>query len=861
MTWRPCTTLRGMTAAAITAAALNLSAPSPARAEENLVLEPAFEWSVPPRFRVPALPPQVSSSTPTLYFDGPVTPAAWRVDLDACASIGPVATFAWKVNGMPVLTTSACDGVSFDAAAEGRYTVTLTVTDADGGEASLMREIRVEDWLVVGVGDSYGSGEGSPDEPVSTAQIDALGTAQKALAAAEAAAADSLAVWLLARDDLEELIPLVNDALAKLSAWEAAVAARDEACLPFPTLACPAAQLAATQAATRLVTALTALGLEALFGEPNLPGAISNLRTSAEQALSLARAALDAAEAAVADAREALEQALLGLGPRWQDRRCHRSALSGQVQAARILEELDPHTSVTFIHLACSGATVPKGLLGEYAGQEPPATAPALPPQIEAAVQLAGERAIDALVVSIGGNDVEFANVIEACVLQLKCFENPPTADPAAMAYISETCSPLGPLSSLCTDYFGGLDAPATSAESIFLGGGTACGGAEGDDDGDTGLDDLPCNYAAIQQELEDLRAQGNLRGLFDGDGRLRLYLTAYPSITRREAATPGGPTELCGFDPTAPAAGRARNLPGVTLPEILWADTFVAPRLADAMEAAAERHGWRYVDDHAAAFDGHGYCADDNWIVRIPESVRTQARAEPLESSIVGSVHPNAAGHEEYARAIADALLCDFYPECSPEPSTTTTTSTSTTTTMEPTSTTGMITTTTIQAPQCLLLEDCDDANPCTDDQCAAGRCQHADGTGPCDDGSLCTAGDTCIEGTCVPGAPLDAALLAGLLADAAETPSACSRGKDGRRARKITKQMKSARKKLAKAAATASDKKRERLIKRAAARLGRASTLAGKLENRLSPECYDTLAELVTTGRDQASCLRLSN
>src|SRR5688572_10425188 len=45
-------------------------------------------------------------------------------------------------------------------------------------------------------------------------------------------------------------------------------------------------------------------------------------------------------------------------GPRWADRRCHRSAHAGPAQAALAIERADPHTSVTFISLACSGATL-----------------------------------------------------------------------------------------------------------------------------------------------------------------------------------------------------------------------------------------------------------------------------------------------------------------------------------------------------------------------------------------------------------------------------------------------------------------------------------------------------------------------
>ena len=45
-------------------------------------------------------------------------------------------------------------------------------------------------------------------------------------------------------------------------------------------------------------------------------------------------------------------------------------------------------------------------------------------------------------------------------------------------------------------------------------------------------------------------------------------------------------------------------------------------------------------------------------------------------------------------------------------------------------------------------------DEQSCTDDVCdASGTCTHVPVTGPCDDGNLCTLGDACSGGACVPG------------------------------------------------------------------------------------------------------------
>src|SRR4029078_6185062 len=50
--------------------------------------------------------------------------------------------------------------------------------------------------------------------------------------------------------------------------------------------------------------------------------------------------------------------------PTWDDLRCHRSMYASSARAARILEQQDPHSSVTYLSRACSGATVAQGILG-----------------------------------------------------------------------------------------------------------------------------------------------------------------------------------------------------------------------------------------------------------------------------------------------------------------------------------------------------------------------------------------------------------------------------------------------------------------------------------------------------------------
>jgi len=52
----------------------------------------------------------------------------------------------------------------------------------------------------------------------------------------------------------------------------------------------------------------------------------------------------------------------------------------------------------------------------------------------------------------------------------------------------------------------------------------------------------------------------------------------------------------------------------------------------------------------------------------------------------------------------------------------------------------------------------NCNDGNVCTDDSCdPAGGCVHAPAQGPCDDGDICTPEDECEAGACAPGGALD--------------------------------------------------------------------------------------------------------
>lgn len=326
-------------------------------------------------------------------------------------------------------------------------------------------------------------------------------------------------------------------------------------------------------------------------------------------------------------------------GPQWQNRRCHRSEYSGQVRAAQMIEEADPHTSVTFVHLACSGGRIHKGLLGEYEGIEPDGMSAV--PQMNRVAELAGEHEIDALFVSIGGNDVNFANVVEACVLGEVCHEDDPVADPTIQAAASLICSASGSFKEECEDYLNPvpLDPDSLDARTIFEVHSKA-EDVDGMDIGQDGLDDLPNNYRDLAGEIV-----GSL-GMDPG----RVYLTEIPDVTRDEHG------QICAWPTEAPSGVSEalrvalQEIPGVTQTEMQWASDHVTVELREAMHTAAEGHGWQFVEGVDARFKGHGYCAAFPWLVRLQNTFQIQGDKN-------GALHPNIEGHGAYAEAIFDAF------------------------------------------------------------------------------------------------------------------------------------------------------------------------------------------------------------
>jgi hypothetical protein len=304
----------------------------------------------------------------------------------------------------------------------------------------------------------------------------------------------------------------------------------------------------------------------------------------------------------------------------WQNRRCHRSSLAGSARAARSIEDADSHTSVTFVHVACSGATVPNGVLGTYSGIEGSFASP-LPSQVDQVRTILGNRSIDAILLSVGINDVGFGDIITKCIVQGDCTVNTASAPLDLFLDVVFTvargiCNVLPAGGTACNNYVDDLDANATgatkSAARLFA----------------ERLPLLPGRYSSVADRFELAKASGGL-----GTPASRVYITNYPDAGTDEQGRVCNPDNFL-LDPF-------RSLFGISRTEWAWTRSTTVPQLNGAVNAGATAQGWRAVTGVASGFFRHGYCAanGDRWIRRIDESFSRQNNEK-------GTMHPNSTGH-----------------------------------------------------------------------------------------------------------------------------------------------------------------------------------------------------------------------
>ncbi len=297
----------------------------------------------------------------------------------------------------------------------------------------------------------------------------------------------------------------------------------------------------------------------------------------------------------------------------WQENTegAHRSYKSGPSRAIQNLEEITFYDEngtlhlncITFLTFAFSGAKTKHLYLDPQAGWQGVN-------QVLEAQRAVGERPIDALLISIGGNDTGFPQGLQKLMAEWK--------DP-----LQNWISVLLGSPSLLVKFILALVLTKT----------------------------VPNTREEIRTEL-----QNNLKGLLPHYENLALYIDLY--LSPREIYITEYPLGF--FDYQDGSKGGCGIFAEIEQQDIVMVKE-IGQQLNQIISEAVQtinknfanrpaNTSWFYIDGIDAGFAGHGYCDSDSFFVSCEESCL-------IQGDLFGTMHPNAKGHSIYARQIAKFL------------------------------------------------------------------------------------------------------------------------------------------------------------------------------------------------------------
>ena len=254
----------------------------------------------------------------------------------------------------------------------------------------------------------------------------------------------------------------------------------------------------------------------------------------------------------------------------WFNSACHRSLYSYQTRTALALAVQYPHIAVTYLPLACTGASIPDGLFGAQRARECPPTKSAntcpgtvnsqldeLRIAVAAARKRQPDRKLDLVLLSIGANDINFSGLVADVIV-----------DTPTERVLFRRTGVIGSVE----------DSRAALAR------------------------DLPQSFGGLRDALKPL---------VGGDLSRVVYVSyANPTLASGGAPCPGG---RAGFDihPSFNAEPRRlANVSGYVQNEFL--PQLKALALCQSGVLCRDPAGDRmtFVDSHQAAFADHGFCA-----------------------------------------------------------------------------------------------------------------------------------------------------------------------------------------------------------------------------------------------------------
>jgi hypothetical protein len=296
------------------------------------------------------------------------------------------------------------------------------------------------------------------------------------------------------------------------------------------------------------------------------------------------------------------------MGTAWSDPSCHRSTLAAPEEAARRQQADRP---VTFTSLACSGTFT--GSATGAGGMPGVATRSLLGAEGQLVrVGAPGER-VDALSLSIGGNDIGFADLVFSCSVPVyDC-----SADPRV----------TGPLQAALAALPARLDEVAAAIQG-------------------------PAGTRLVPAEVGDV------------------FVTPYPDPTM------GAGGARCG-SPEAPAFGGLDGVDAVEAAyasaSVVAPLNAALAGLVDRANAAPGDHPAWHLVDLGSRLAGHGYCTGPDSPVPAqqagPRFINTVADSITSQGDVYGTLHPDPAGQLERAAALYDAEHAVLAPEPGPEP------------------------------------------------------------------------------------------------------------------------------------------------------------------------------------------------
>lgn len=321
----------------------------------------------------------------------------------------------------------------------------------------------------------------------------------------------------------------------------------------------------------------------------------------------------------------------------------HRSTYAYASQYAYQLENSSDQSSVTFVNLGMSGASIPHGITDGFetiVGDQNFRVGG----QIEQLRNLSHPRKIDALIISVGVNDIGFHQAVSGLIAREPIFYNRGLLLEGPKFFELSMALKNGAWHTLENE----LSGVYQSSLSWNSAGG----------------------FDTLEDRFKSLKAAIGSNLTYD-----KIYLVEYPNPGRYASSN------VC-FEILRAIAVRYGRKLEISQDEILWAERNILFKINNRLREFANEFGWVYVDGIEVASRPHGICTSKNEIIvggEMPpslgalqetdeESVRTWWRRAPESSKLqggtltetMGTLHPNLYGHKPIADRLSEVIELD---------------------------------------------------------------------------------------------------------------------------------------------------------------------------------------------------------